>query len=133
MKLISFNVRGLGGGFKKREVKEMVKSQSPYMCIQESKLEEVDRKLVSWLWEGDDFEWVAKNAVSRSGGLISIWRKGSFSLNTVFQGDHLIGLVGNWGAEQVPVTILNIYAPCDLRGKKQLWEEIANQKEVRGL
>lgn len=54
------------------------------LCIQESKLEEVNRKLVSWLWEGDDFEWVAKNAVGRSSGLISIWRKESFSLNTVF-------------------------------------------------
>lgn len=29
-------------------------------------------------------------------------------------------------------TIVNVYAPCDLRGKKLLWEEIGNLMETRG-
>lgn len=32
------------------------------------------------LWEGDDFEWVSKDANGRSGGLIVIWKKGSFEM-----------------------------------------------------
>lgn len=121
MKLVSFIVRGLGGRVKKKEVKEMVKVQKPdLLCIQESKLEEVDQKVCSTLWEGEDFDWVAKNAVGRSGGLLMLWRKGSFSLSYEFQGDNFLGVVGLWGENQVQVSVVNVYAPCDLRGKRRL-------------
>lgn len=39
---------------------------------------------------------------------------------------------GLWGKDQVQVTIVNVYAPCDLRGKKFMWEEIINSMESRG-
>lgn len=50
MKLITFNIRGLGG-VKKRELKDLVRQQKPDMlCIQETKMEGVDGRLSSMLW-----------------------------------------------------------------------------------
>lgn len=43
MKIISFNVRGLGGWEKRREVRKLVNEHSPWvLCIQETKLQAVD-------------------------------------------------------------------------------------------
>lgn len=82
---------------------------------------------------GDDFDWVAKSAEGRSGGLIVLWSRGCFVMSSQFQGRHFLGLEGLWGNEQVRVTIVNVYAPCDLRGKKALWEELVNSLEARGI
>lgn len=43
-----------------------------------------------------------------------------------------MGIIGLWGAEQAQVIMVNVYAPCDLRGKRQMWDEILNQMEVIG-
>lgn len=75
---------------------------------------------------------MAKNSEGRSGGLIVLWRRGSFSLLSVFQGNNYLGVEGVWGNEQLGVTIVNVYAPCDLRGKRMLWGELLNQIESRG-
>lgn len=73
IKLVTYNIRGLGGRVKKKEVKELVRSQKPdLLCLQETKMEGIDRRLCSLLWEGGDFEWESKDAVGRSGGLLVI-------------------------------------------------------------
>lgn len=72
------------------------------------------------LWDDDVFDWVSKNALDRSGGLLLVWRRGCFSLSSVFQGENFIGIEGFWGVDRVQVTMVNVYAPCDLRGKRQL-------------
>lgn len=75
---------------------------------------------------------MANNAEGRSGGLIMLWRRSSFVLTNELHGQNFLGVEGVWGSEQIPVTIVNVYSPCDLRGKKLLWEEIGNLMETRG-
>lgn len=81
---------------------------------------------------GGDFESAHKEAVGRSGGLAVLWRKGCFELISEFQGNNFLGLEGFWGKKRHKVTLINIYAPCDLRGKKLLWEDILAKMEDRG-
>lgn len=132
-KIITYNIMGLGGRMKKREIKQMVMSQKhDLVCLQYSKLASVDRSLCSQLWDGDDFEWVAKLADGRSGGLIILWSKLCFQLSDTFEGGHFLGLEGWRGAEKVRVSILNVHAPCDARGKTELWGEVVNQKVCCG-
>jgi hypothetical protein len=43
MKIISWNVRGLGGSEKRREVSQLVREKKPFiLCIQETKLSIID-------------------------------------------------------------------------------------------
>lgn len=89
------------------------------------------RKLCS-LWDGDDFDWVTKDAEGRSGGLIVLWKRSSFMLSSQFQGNNFLGITGAWGSEQIQVSIVNFYAPCHLRGKRVLWEELITLLDCRG-
>lgn len=133
MKIISFNIRGLGGRVKKKEVKELVRLQKPNMlCLQETKMEGVDRSVCSMLWEGDEFEWASKDAVGRSGGLIVLWNRECFEVVSVFTGSNFLGLEGFWGKDRVPISMVNVHAPCDFRGKKLLWDELVGLMESRG-
>lgn len=84
------------------------------------------------IWEGDEFEWVSKDVVGRSGGLIILWKKGCFELIAEFNGANFLGIEGWWGKDRVKVSMVNVYFPCDLRGKRLMWEEIASQMEIRG-
>lgn len=51
MKVISYNVRGLGGGEKRVEVRRLVQEKNPFVFyIQESKLSFVDNFLIKSIW-----------------------------------------------------------------------------------
>lgn len=62
-----------------------------------------------------------------------IWRKGSFELVSVFEGNNFLGIEGLWGMEQTNFSLINVYSPCELGRKKLLWEEIRNLMVVRGV
>ncbi|GKU97025.1 hypothetical protein SLEP1_g10208 [Rubroshorea leprosula] len=95
-------------------------------AVQETKLEVVDRKLCRRVWGTEDFDWIAKPSIGLSGGLLCVWNNKTFKKEEVIEGDHFIGVFGTWGEEGVPVYILNIYSPCELSGKRALWEELQN-------
>lgn len=51
MKILSYNVRGLGGGEKRVEVRRLVQEKCPFvLCIRESKLRVVDDFLIKSIW-----------------------------------------------------------------------------------
>jgi len=51
MKILSYNVRGLGTFEKRNEVRKLVTDNKPFvLCIQETKMGTVDEMLVSTLW-----------------------------------------------------------------------------------
>jgi endonuclease/exonuclease/phosphatase family metal-dependent hydrolase len=51
MKVISYNVRDLGGMEKRMEVRRLVQEKNPFvLCIQESKLTFVDDNLIKAIW-----------------------------------------------------------------------------------
>jgi len=51
MRLLSWNVQGLGGLEKRKEVKELVREKMPFLlCIQESKFQLIDDFLCTSIW-----------------------------------------------------------------------------------
>ncbi|RVW43796.1 hypothetical protein CK203_074061 [Vitis vinifera] len=60
MKIISWNVRGLGSRNKRRMVKDFLRSENPdVVMIQETKKEICDRRFVGSVWTVRNKEWVA--------------------------------------------------------------------------
>lgn len=77
MKLISWNVRGLGSTLKRNAVRKLVRQERvDLLMLQETKLEEVNNSLFKQLWgqEVCEGQWVASSG--RSGGIIMLWRPG---------------------------------------------------------
>lgn len=69
-----------------------------FLCIQETKLERVDRFLCQSLWGNSVIEWVCRESAGTSGGML-------------------------WGSSQTPCLIFNIYSPGSLNGKRAFWAE----------
>lgn len=77
MKLMSYNVRGLGNSAKRRVLRELiVKEGTDMLLFQETKLEDIDVQLCSQVWGDADFEWQATPAVNKGGGLLCMWKRG---------------------------------------------------------
>lgn len=97
MKLISFNIMGLGK-VKKKEIQKIVQDQKPDMLlVQETKVEVVNRRAYAQLWDCDDFLWVCKPSVGSVGGLLIMWKPSSFDLVESFQSTHVFGVLERWG------------------------------------
>ena len=74
MKVLSWNVRGLGGASRRLVVKEIVRSQKvQIVMLQETKLKGVSNNLVKEIWGRRSVKWVAVNAVGAAGGQMLLW------------------------------------------------------------
>lgn len=122
MKMLSYNVRGLGEGAKRRVIREVVcKHHVEFLCIQETKLQTVNRRTCALLWGDSAFEWQAVLAVNRGGVMLCIWNSTLFTLEGCVVGPGYLGLVGCWEASQSRCVIVNIYSGCDIDSKRALW------------
>ena len=95
MKIMTYNIRGLGGRIKRKVVKQLVKEKEVEMlCIQESKLEIVDLRICKQVWGDSEVEWKVIPALNSAGGIITMWNKGDFSVTEEFLGVGVLGLKG---------------------------------------
>ncbi|XP_057451987.1 uncharacterized protein LOC130743775 [Lotus japonicus] len=130
MKILSFNVRGLGVGEKRSVIREVVNQNYVEMlCIQETKVQSVDRRLCFLLWGDSDFDWRAIPAVNSAGGLLCIWNAKAFAVEEVVQGGGFLGLVGVWTANHHRCVIVNIYFACGLADKRALWSSLLEWRQ----
>jgi len=75
MKLVSWNVRGLGGVEKRREVRKLVGEKSPLiLCLQETKLVVCEESLCTSLWGHSNFAFSYRPSLGASGGVVNYVR-----------------------------------------------------------
>jgi exonuclease III len=93
MIVLSFNIRGLGGGVKMRRIRELVREFNvDFLAIQETKLEVVSAKICYSLWSSEDCNWAFIPSEGASGGILSIWGKKNSNLIFTFMGEGFVGL-----------------------------------------
>jgi len=68
----------------------------------------------------EDCDWVFRPSEGSSGDILSIWRKSSATLVSLFQGEGYVGVVLEWGVEKINCIIINVYFICDLSAKRRL-------------
>ncbi|KAL8516077.1 hypothetical protein ACS0TY_014670 [Phlomoides rotata] len=125
MKLLSYNVRGLGSRAKCREIREMIKGQGvDFCCVQETKKENIDEMFCKRVWGEGNIGWAFREAEGRSGGILSIWNADKFSVMSCWHTRGAVVVNGMWGSERSHCCIINVYAPCPLTERKLLWEMI---------
>ena len=125
MNILSFNSRGLGSGIKRSAIRKLTLANNVDMlCLQETKKESIDKSFCQYLWGDDNVSWEFVPSISAAGGLLCLWDNDSFVVDRRIVGRGYILLEGTWTKENKKVCITNVYAPCDLQGKRQQWEEI---------
>lgn len=92
---MSLNVRGVGDRAKRSRIRSLISTEQLDLCLlQETKCTQCDDRLIASMWGGSDFEWVARHSNGLAGGLIIIWRTGTFKVQFTFSGEGLPGLLG---------------------------------------
>ncbi|XP_022031470.1 uncharacterized protein LOC110932445 [Helianthus annuus] len=72
-------------------------------------------------------EYESMDARGRSGDLISAWDPGVFSKQRVFKHESFLIVSGMVAGTNMYINIVNVYAPCDVMRRSNLWGEL---KEV---
>ncbi|KAL5131043.1 hypothetical protein HKD37_12G034013 [Glycine soja] len=126
---VTLEVKGLGRGIKWASIRRLVgKHKIDLLCLQETKRDSLDKALCQTLWGQSDFEWEWVPAVNTAGGLLCIWNNNNFQVEVKTAERRFIMLEGVWLAEMQRVVVANIYAPCEIESKRQLWEKLYSRK-----
>jgi len=114
MKLLSWNVRGLGGAVKKREVSHLVREKKPFiLCIQETKLQVLDAFDCRSIWGDDKVDFSYQRSAGASGGLVTLWDLSEVEVWSSASLDHVLAVTGRFLKSGEQFTMFNVYAPCD--------------------
>lgn len=66
MKLLSFNVRGIGGGVKEGHIRNTISREGiDFACFQETKAALIDSNSCQRIWGNYEIEWLQSPAVNR--------------------------------------------------------------------
>ncbi|GLT92076.1 hypothetical protein SLE2022_099330 [Rubroshorea leprosula] len=114
MKFLSFNVRGLGGMVKRKEMDRLVRIEKPgFLFLQQTKLEKVDDRLCRSMWNSDVCDWIMKESRGASRGLLCVWDKMKFVKKGEFTSDGFLGIIGECESTKEKCHLMNVYAPQD--------------------
>ena len=95
IKILSWNVRGVNDSEKRKVIKNLIRTNRvDLVCLQETKVQEMNVDMVRSLGVGRFLNWTALNAKGSAGGILLYWDKrrismvsmvGSFSVSCLFK------------------------------------------------
>ncbi|KAK2396412.1 DNA-(apurinic or apyrimidinic site) endonuclease [Trifolium repens] len=131
MKIVSWNIRGLGRVDKRNEVRKLVREKHPLVvCVQETKVQTCDDFLCTTVWGSSPSAFSFRPSVGASGGLLTIWDTTEVEMWSTLSRDHVLwdnGRIIKTGEE---FWVANVYAPCDPGAKQRLWDSLFAQLQV---
>ena len=126
LRIVSWNVRGLNEQDKQLQVRNLIqKWEENIVCLQETKMDLINRGVISSLWGGQHVDWLYLGSVGASGGVLLMWDNrvvdkvkeavGRFSVSCKFKNvvDHFF-----WA-------FTGVYGPNSDRDRSFLWEELS--------
>jgi exonuclease III len=130
---LSWNVRGLGGSEKRKEVKELVREKYHFvLCLQETKMQSIDDFLCTSLWGPLNCDYSFSPSVGASGGLLTVWDTSEVEVWASSRGDHFLSIHGRFIKSNAEFYLFNVYAPCDQRAKQTLWTSLSARLQSLG-
>lgn len=125
MKIISYNIRGLGKRMKRKEVRDLVAEfRADFCCIQETKLEVMEDRVCRATWGNSEVDWVYKASEGRSGGMLSIWNAAIFCKSSSWFMRGALIVNGVLIKDGTRCCIVNVYAPCVEQEQNELWQAL---------
>ncbi|KHN28551.1 hypothetical protein glysoja_021372, partial [Glycine soja] len=123
--ILSYNSRGLGRGIKWAAIRRLnLKHKVDLVCIQETKKENFNNIICQSMWGDSTVSWDSVPSVQAAGGLLCMWNNSAFEVDRRVKGRNFLMLDGRWVKDNQRLFIVNVYAPCDLAGKRVMWDEL---------
>ncbi|KAK8595392.1 hypothetical protein V6N13_016765 [Hibiscus sabdariffa] len=122
MRVLLWNVRGLGSSVKRKEIRSLLRQQRAEMVfLLESKMESVGDSMVKSVWWKDSFRYVFSPSVGLAGGILIIWEVSKFSMSEVHDGSCFLYVSGLWLIENWNCGMVATYAPCGAVEQGACW------------
>ncbi|XP_028080504.1 uncharacterized protein LOC114282068 [Camellia sinensis] len=128
MKILSWNVRGIGRPEKRRQIKKsLAERKVDIVLLQETKKAVVDSTLVRSMWPGKQFDFMTVDAIGQAGGLLCIWNPEVFFLKDCCSTQNFILLSGTLFSS-FDCVIINVYGSNEVAKRKETWDVLARLK-----
>ncbi|KAK8644373.1 hypothetical protein V6N13_123682 [Hibiscus sabdariffa] len=125
MRVLSWNVRGLGSSVKRMAIRKVLQKHSVELVfLLETKLEQISDELVKGIWWTDSFSFIASPSTGLSGGILVIWELGRFDICESRIDRNFILMSGDWRIESWKCDMVVIYAPCEVNAQLDLWRRL---------
>ncbi|KAK8682808.1 hypothetical protein V6N13_055181 [Hibiscus sabdariffa] len=113
MRVLSWNVSGLGSSIKRSTIRKVLRQQRIEMVfLVETKLEVVSEAVVKSIWWTDSYSFLVSASVGLSGGIIIIWELGKFDVIDSSIDPNFVLLRGTGCVENWECFMIAVYAPC---------------------
>ncbi|KAG6637440.1 hypothetical protein CIPAW_11G178800, partial [Carya illinoinensis] len=125
-KIVSWNVRGLNESNKRARIKNLLRDwRADIVCLQETKLKLVNRKIVRSVWHCPYVDWVYLASNGASGGILVMWDKRVVVKMEEFIGDYTVACSFEMVEDNFLWTFAGTYGPNVDNSRHLLWEELA--------
>ncbi|XP_071718462.1 uncharacterized protein [Rutidosis leptorrhynchoides] len=123
MKILSLNVRGFAVKGKIGWVRSICLRERPCIAVlQETKCKTISESWVQSIWGNSNCGFIQKEVVGKSGGLLIIWDKSAFEVDSTTGCDFFLAIKGRWKNSGKESTIVNVYGPHKDRNKVLMWD-----------
>ena len=130
LRILSWNVRGLNNSRKREVVKNFLRDwKGDVICLQETKLDLVDQKIIRSLWGNMYVGWEALNAVHTAGGIILMWDKRMLEKIDVRIGEYSVSCQWRSLEDGFIWTGTGVYGPNLDRERSFCWDELRGVRD----
>ena len=126
LRILSWNIRGLGKSTNQGNLKEVIASNKPHIvCIQETKLELLHQREASKWWNGSDPGMIMQPSRGASAGMIILWDQNQLSCTHQYSWRSAVTGSFKWIVSDEEFTVVNVYGPQELGEKRNLLQELS--------
>ncbi|KAK8696618.1 hypothetical protein V6N13_001750 [Hibiscus sabdariffa] len=134
MRVLSWNVRGLGSQVKRKAIRSLLRKQCIEMTfLIETKLEVVSDNVIKSISWTDAFRYDFVPSLGSSGGIIIIWKQTKFDLEDVCRDSKFLHVRGVWGLDKWKCGMVVVYASCEIGAQAELWSRLLALTESLAL
>lgn len=124
MKLISWNVRGLGDRTKRALVKDLLSRVNlDLVCLQEARLAGFDRRLVKSIWSSHHVGWISLDAFNSANSILLPWKEYCKQVLNPEVGNYSISILCKFRGHPEG-WFTGVYGPCFTRSRKLFWRTL---------
>jgi exonuclease III len=128
MKILFWNIRGLGAEGRRRQLSEIRQTHRvDVMCLQETIKSEFSVGDLSALSEGFSYEWVWTAAQGHSGGTLVGVRTNEITVIGKDNGEFFSSMKIRSKKDEFKWEIINVYGPVQIERKTNFLEELSQK------